>query len=167
MSNLQNRKKIRPIFNPDSTELKWLIFWFHIIILCKISFHLIGHTIWFNIEMKFSFFKPPLLFCNSDSKNFNSLQKYRVRPIKRKGILHRLIIWNRKMSQHTSVESALKMGQIFFYFEDYSKSARGMILFSLVSCYCTPLQHKTAEKPTVMWLFAQNCFKSTRQLSQV
>ena len=50
----------------------------------KISFHLIGRTIWFNTEIKFSYFEPPLLFCDGDSKNknLNSLQKYRVQPIK-------------------------------------------------------------------------------------
>ena len=95
--------------NADSCELYWLIFWFHIVILCKISFYLIGHTIWFNTEIKFSFFEPPLLFCNGDSKNENlsSLQKYRVRPIKWKEILHRITIWNQKMSQYNSQESAL------------------------------------------------------------
>ena len=41
--------------NTDSCELYWLIFWFHIVILCKISFHLIGHTIWFNTERVFIF----------------------------------------------------------------------------------------------------------------
>ena len=55
------------------------------------------------------------------------------------------------------------MNLIFFYFEDNSKSARGMILFLLVTCYCTPLLHNTAEKPTVMRLFTQNCFKSTME----
>ena len=91
----------------DSCELYWLIFWFHIVILCKIFFHLIGHTIWFNTEIKFSYFEPPLLFCNGDSKNenLNSLQKYRVRPIKWKGILPRLTIWNQKLSQYNSQES--------------------------------------------------------------
>ena len=112
----------------------WLIFWFHIVILYKISFHLIGHTIWFYIEIRFSYFEPPLLFCNGDSKNenFNSLQKYRVRPIKWKGILHRLTIWNQKFSQYIPEESALKLDLFFSDFEDYSKSAQGMILFLLV-----------------------------------
>ena len=35
------------------------------------------------------------------------------------------------MSQYNSLESALQIGLIFFYFEDYSKSAREMILFLL------------------------------------
>ena len=93
----------------DSCELYWPIFWFHIVILCTISFHLIGHTIWFYTEIKFSYFEPPLLFCNGDSKNdySNSLQKYRVRPIKWKGILHRLTIWNQKLSRNNSQESVL------------------------------------------------------------
>ena len=84
-----------------------------------------------------------------------------MRPIKQKGILHKLTIRNQKLNQNTSVESALKIDLIFFYFEDNSKSAWGMILFLLVTCYCTPLLHKTAEKPTVMRLFTQNCFKCT------
>ena len=78
-----------------------------------------------------------------------------MRPIKWKGILHRITIWNQKMSQYNSIESAMKMGLIFSYFEDYSKSARGMILFLLVTCYTTPLLYKNAEKPTVMWFFTQ------------
>ena len=36
-----------------------------------------------------------------------------------------------------------------------------MILFLLVICYYTPILHKTAEKPTVIWLFTQNSFKNT------
>ena len=95
--------------NTDSCELYWLIFWFHIVILCKTSFHLIGYTIRFYTEIKSSYFEPPLLFCNGDSKNenLNSLQKYRVRPIKRKGILPRLTIKNQKFSQYNSQESVL------------------------------------------------------------
>ena len=141
----------------------WLIFWFRIINPCKIPFHLIGHTLYFCKESKFSFFEPPLHFWNGDQKNenFNFLQKYAVRPIKWKGILQGLTIWNQKMSQYNSVESALKMVLIFFYFQDYSKSARGMISFLLDICFFTPILHKTAEKPTVMWIFTQNCFEST------
>ena len=91
-------------------------------------------------------------FCNGNSKNenFNSLQKYIVRPIKWKGVLQRLTIWNQILSQHPSVESALKIGLIFFYFEDYSKSAWGMILFLLVTRSYTPILHEKAEKPTVI-----------------
>ena len=141
----------------------WPCFWLHIVNLCKIPFHLIGHTIWFNFKIKFSFFEPPLLFCNGDSKNenFNSLQKYRVRPIKWKGILHRLTIWSQKLGQYNSVESSLKMGLNFFHFEDYSKSARWMILFRLVTCYHTPTLHKNAKKPTVIWFFTQILIDST------
>ena len=91
--------------NTDSCELYWLIFWFHIVILCKITFCLIGHTIWFNTGIKFSYFEPPLLFCNSKNENLNSLQKYRVRPNKWKGILPRLTIWNQKLSPYNSQES--------------------------------------------------------------
>ena len=138
--------------NADSCELYWLIFWFHIVILCKISFHLIGHTIWFNTEIKFSHFQPPLLFCNGDSKNenLNSLQKYRVRPIKWKEILPRLTIWNQKLSQHTPVESALKMGLIFSDLENYSKSAPGKISLSIVLVLYTYEIGKTSKKPRVM-----------------
>ena len=39
------------------------------------------------------------------------------------------------MSQYNSVESALKMALIFFYFQDNSKSARGMISFLLDICF--------------------------------
>ena len=36
-----------------------------------------------------------------------------------------------------------------------------MILFLLGICYCTLILRKSAEKPTVIWLSTQNCFKST------
>ena len=78
-----------------------------------------------------------------------------------KGILHRITIWNQNFSQHIPEESALKLGLFFSDFEDYSKSAQGMILFFLVTCSYTPIQLKNTEKPTVIWLFTQNCFKST------
>ena len=38
-----------------------------------------------------------------------------------------------------------------------------MILFLLVTCSYTPILLKCAEKPTVIWFFTQNCFKSTVQ----
>ena len=141
----------------------WLTFWFYIVILYKISFHLIGHTIWFYIKIRFSYFEPPLLFCNGDSKNdnFNSRQKYIVRPIKWKGILHRLTICSQKIGQYNPVESLLKMGLIFFHFEDYSKSARWMISFWLVTCNHTPTLYKTAEKVTVIRFFTQTSVGST------
>ena len=141
----------------------WPIFWLHIVNLCKIPFHLIGRTIWFNFKMKFSFFEPPLRFCNGDPKNenFNSLQKYGVRPIKWKGILHRLTICSQKIGQYNPVESLLKMGLIFFHFEDYSKSARWMISFWLVTCNHTPTLYKTAEKVTVIRFFTQTSVGST------
>ena len=141
----------------------WPIFWLHIVNLCKIPFHLIGHTIWFNFKIKFPFFEPPLLFCNGDSKNenLNFLQKYGVRPIKWKGILHRLTIWSQILGQYNSVESSLKMGLNFFQFEDYLKSARWMILFRLVTCYHTPTLHENTEKPTVIWFYTQILIEST------
>jgi len=75
--------------------------------------------------------------------------------------LHRLTIWNQKFNQHIPEESALKLGLFFSDFEDYSKSAQGMILFLLVTYSHTPILPKNAEKPTVIRLFTQNCFKST------
>ena len=78
-----------------------------------------------------------------------------------KGILHRITIWNQKLNQCNTKESALKMGQIFLYFEDCSKSARWMFLFLLITYSYTPILHKNAEKPTVIWLSTQNSFKST------
>ena len=130
----------------------WLIFRFHIVILCKTSFHLIGYTIWFYTEIKSSYFEPPLLFCNGDSKNenLNSLQKCQVRPIKWKGILHRLTIWNQKLSKHTPVESALKIGLIFSDFENYSKIPPQKISCLFVLVLYTYEHSKTTEKPTVL-----------------
>ena len=55
----------------------------------------------------------------------------------------------------------MKLGLFFSDFEGYSKSAQGMILFLLVTCSYTPILLKNAEKPTVIWLFTQNCLKST------
>ena len=124
---------------------------------------MIGRTVYFCKELKFLFFWSPFQKCYGGSKNenFDSLQKYIVWPIKWKEILQGLIIRNQNMSQYNSVESALNMALIFFYFQDFSKSARGIILFLLHMCHHTPILHKTAEKPTVMWLFTQNCFKNT------
>ena len=156
--------------NADTCELYWLIFWFHIVILCKISFHLIGHTIWFYTEIKLSYFEPPLLFCNGDSKNENliSLQKYRVRPIKWKGILPRLIIWNQKLGKHTLVESVLKMGLIFSDFENYSKIPPGKIFYLIVLVLYTHEHSKTTEKPKVMsfspWIGCQTHVLSHRDV---
>ena len=127
-------------------------FWFHIFNLGKIPFNLIGRTIWFNTNIKFSYFEPLLLFCNGDSKteNLNSLQKYIVWPIKLKGILPRLTKGNQKLSQHTPVESALKIGLFFSDFENYSKSASGKISLSFVLVLYTCEIGKTAKKPRVV-----------------
>ena len=141
----------------------WSIFWLHIVNLCKIPFHLIGRTPYFCKELKFSFFGSPLQKRNGGSKNENFILKLNhiVRPIKWKGILHRLTICSQKIGQYNPVESLLKMGLIFFHFEDYSKSARWMISFWLVTCYHTPTLYKTAEKVTVIRFFTQTSVGST------
>ena len=54
------------------------------------------------------------------------------------------------MSQHTPVESALKMGLIFSDFENYSKSAPGKISLSIVLVLYTYEIGKTVKKPRVM-----------------
>ena len=38
----------------------------------------------------------------------------------------------------------------FFHFKDFSKSARGMILFLLATCSYIPILLKNAENPTVI-----------------
>ena len=126
-------------------------------------FHLIGRTPYFCKKSKFSFFESPLQKSNGGVKNGNFILKFNhiVRPIKWKGILHRLTIWSQKIGQYNSVESSLKMGLIFFHFEDYSKSARWMISFWLVTCYHTPTLYKTAEKVTVIRFFTQTSVGST------
>ena len=58
----------------------------------------------------------------------------------------RLTKWNKKLSQRTSVESALKMGLIFSDFENYSKSALGKISPSIVLVLYTYEIGKTAKK---------------------
>ena len=138
----------------------WLNLWFYIVNLCKIPFHLIGRTLYFCKELKFSLFESPLQKSNGGSKNVNFILKsnHIVWPIKWKGILHKLTIWSQKIGQYNSVESSLKMGLIFFHFEDYWKSAQWMILFWPVTYYQTPTLHKNAEKPTVMWFFTQIFF---------
>ena len=140
-----------------------LNFWFHIVNLGKIPFHLIGRTLYFCKELKFSFFESPLQKSNGGLKNENFILKLNhiVWPIKWKGILHRLTIWSQKIGQYNSVESSLKMGLIFFHFEDYSKSAQWMISFWLVTCYHTPTLHNNAEKPTVIWFFTQILIESS------
>ena len=125
---------------------------------------MIGRTVYFCKDFKFSFFESLLQKSNCSSKyeNFIFVLNHIVWPIKWKGIFHRITIWNQKMTQYNSKEPALKIkGQIYFYFEDCSKSAWGMILFLLVTCSYTPILLKNAEKPTVIWLFTQNSFKST------
>ena len=54
------------------------------------------------------------------------------------------------MSQYNSIESALKRDFIFLFFEDFSKSALGMVLLLLASCSYTLILLKNAEKPTVI-----------------
>ena len=154
------QKELRPIFNEDSTELYWPLFCLHIDNLCKIPFHLKGRTPYFCKELEFSFVESPLQKSIGGSKNENFILRsnHIVLPIKWKEILHRLTIWSQKIGQHNSVESLLKMGLIFFYFENYSKSARWMISFWLLTCYHTPTLRKNAEKPTVMWFFTQIFF---------
>ena len=50
---------------------------------------------------------------------------------------------------------------LIFFFKNFSKNAWRMILFLLHICHHTLILYKTAEKPIVMWLFTQNCIKST------
>ena len=57
--------------NTDSCELYWLNFWYYIVNLGKILFHLIGHTLYFCKEFKFSFFESPLQKSNGGSKYEN------------------------------------------------------------------------------------------------
>ena len=61
--------------NTDSCELYWLNFWFHIVNLGKIPSHLIGRTLYFCKEFKFSFFESPLQKSNGGSKNENFILK--------------------------------------------------------------------------------------------
>ena len=114
-------------------------------------------------KIEIFFFLVTIQKSNGGSKNESFTQKLNhiVWPIKWKGILHRLTIWSQKICQYNSVESSMKMGPIFFYFEDYSKSARWMILFWLFPCYHTPTLHKKAEKPPVILFFTQIFIKST------
>ena len=122
----------------------WPSFWLHIVNLCKIPFHLIGRTPYFCKELKFSFFGSPLQKRNGGSKNENFILKLNhiVRPIKWKGILHRLTIWSQKIGQYNSVESSLKMGLIFFPFWRLLKkrSVNDFILASYMLSHPNPTQ---------------------------
>ena len=132
-----------------------LFFYFILLIYAKFPF------IW-NVTL-YRLILKVFIFCNGDSKNenFDVLQKYGVRPIKWKRILCRLTMWSQKIGQYNSVESSLKMDLIFSHIEDYSKSARRMILFWLGTCYHTPKLYKNSEKPSDMWFFTQILFEST------
>ena len=61
LSNSQNQKKLDPFSMQILLGVCLLNFWFHIVNLGKIPFHLIGRTLYFCKEFKFSFFGSPLL----------------------------------------------------------------------------------------------------------
>ena len=138
--------------NADSCELCWLIFWFHNVNLCKISFLLIGRTLYFCKELKFLFFGSPLQKSNGGSKyeNFISVLNHILWPIKWKEILHRITIWNKKMSHYNSQESALPQPFLKVKNRFFSKSAPGKISLSIVLVLYTHEIGKTARKSRVM-----------------
>ena len=104
-------------------------------------------------KLKFSFFE--LLLHGSKKENFILKSNHIVWPIN-----EREFCINNMESEKRSIQYSLEMGLIFFYFEDYSKNTRWMILFCLVTCYHTPTLHKNAEKPTVMWFFTRSFLKA-------
>ena len=57
--------------NTDSCDLYWLNFWFHIVNLGKIPFHLIGRTLYFCKEFKFSIFESPSQKSNGGTRYEN------------------------------------------------------------------------------------------------
>ena len=107
----------------------------------KLGFHILSHRYFFvTVTQKMKI----LILCKSMECDLSNEREF-----------------YKKICQYDSVESSLKMGLIFFHFEDYSKSAWWMILFWQVTCCHTPTLHKKVEKPTVMWFFTQILFEST------
>ena len=71
---------------------------------------MIGHTIWFYIEIRFSYFEPPLLFCNGDSKNenLNSLHTHELGKTAKKPTVMSISPW---IGPQTVVRGALNTGK--------------------------------------------------------
>ena len=67
-------------------------------------------------------------------------------------------IWNKQFSQHTLIESAVKMGPFFLILKIFFKKRSGN---DCIFASCTKMQKKT----TVICLFTQNFFKSTVRTS--
>ena len=106
-------------------------FWFKIHIPGKISNHLIGRTVYFHVKIEFSYFTPPLYFCNGDieNKNFIFTWKYIVWPIKQLEILPGIWILNQNFKIDRSLRSVYKYVQKWTHFSDFWKNFQANFFF--------------------------------------
>ena len=113
----------------DLNDPSILKFQFHI--PGKISNHLIGHTIYFHVKIKFSYFRPPLHFCNGDIENENFIftWKYIVWPIKWLEILPGIWNWNQNFETDISLRSICEYIQNMILFNNFCKNFRGKFFF--------------------------------------
>ena len=166
INNIKSEKN-RPNFNADSSGMCWLNFWFYIVNLCKIPFHLIGRTPYFCKELKFSFFESPLQKSNGGSKyeNLISIKNHIVWPIKWKGISSGPIICYQKMSQNNLKNFLSKIKQkisnflLFFQKSHWKSFSTWWVLFDIPMTYS-----KLQRKPRVMWFLSHTNPQTAVQL---
>ena len=129
----------------DLNDPSILKFWFQFHIPGKISNHLIGHTIYFHVKIKFSYFRPPLHFCNGDIENENFIftWKYIVWPIKQLEILPGIWILNQNFKIDRSLRSIQKYIRKWTHFSDFSNNFQGKFFLKdqywFVTIKCTYL----------------------------
>ena len=129
----------------DLNDLSILKFWFKIHIPGKISNHLIGHTIYFYVKMKFSYFTLPSHFGNGRLKyeNFIFIWKYIVWPIKWLEILPGIWILNQNFKIDRSLRSIHGYIRKWTHFSDFCKNFQGKFFLKdqywFVTIKCTYL----------------------------
>ena len=129
----------------DLNDPSILKFWFQFHIPGKISNHLIGHTIYFHVKIKFLYFRPPLHFCNGDIENENFIftWKYIVWPIKQLEILPGIWILNQNFKIDRSLRSIQKYIRKWTHFSDFCENFQGKFFFKgqyqFVTIKCTYL----------------------------
>ena len=113
----------------DLNDLSILKFWFKIVIPDKLSNHLIGHTVYFNITIKFSHYMPPLQKCNGSlkCKSFIFIWKYIMWPTKWLEILLKTWILNQNLKIYRSLKFIFNYKRKLIYFNDFQGNFLGAI----------------------------------------
>ena len=103
----------------DPSDLSILKFWFKIHIPGKISNHLIGHTKYFHVKMKYSYSIPPIHKCNGglEYENFILIKWLEISP----GIW----ILNQNFKMNISFRSICKYMRKFMSFNEFCKKFQG------------------------------------------